>query len=309
MNPAVSIIVPAYNAERHIRRCLDSISVQSFRDYEVLIIDDGSTDTTGQIADIYANQDPRFVVLHKKNGGVSAARQDGIERARGEYTLFVDSDDYISTEALHELFSAAKSNDADLVICDFTLTRKDEKTEYWHQQPDSMDRNWLIGSMLYICPICSKMIRTKCYRAHNIRFEEGINAGEDQLFFLRILAANDTIKCAYVGKALYQYDLSQNSNSISNSGVNASKRLLPLQLFRNEYDITPMQAAFDNAILHIAYDYLKRPDLCPDFKADFHSFRNNIKSAKGFPLYVKLLVLLRLHGIYISVDRLKRVFK
>lgn len=296
MKPAISIIVPAYNAEKSLQRCLESIAGQSFREFEVLIIDDGSQDSTGQIADGYARRDERFVVFHKQNGGVAAARQDGIERTRGEFTLFVDSDDYITPDALLELIQSAHENDADLVICDFNLIRSKDKTEYWHQQPASLDRDSLMGAMFYFCPLWNKLIRTACYREHNIRFADGINAGEDQLFLLRILAANVAIKAAYVEKALYQYDLTQNSGSISNLGVSATNRLLPLSLFRNEYDITPVQDAFDNAILHIAYDYTKRPDLCADFKADFSPFKDNIKAAKGLPLRTKIVALLYLRG-------------
>lgn len=305
MTPALSVIVPAYNAEKSLQRCLSSIAAQTFQDFEVLIIDDGSQDATGKIADDYAAMDKRFIVLHKQNGGVAAARQDGIDRAGGAYVLFVDSDDYIQPDMLQELHQAALNEAADLIICDFNLIRSD-RVEYWHQQPASLEREALMGAMFYFCPLWNKLIRTACFRNSGIRFVADINAGEDQLFLLKILAANQPFKAAYVGKALYQYDLTQNDGSISNTGVSAEKRLLPLILFRDEYDITPVQGAYDQAILHIAYDYLKRPDLCPDFKKDFGPFKKNIQAARGLPLHTKLLVLLRLHGIAIPVGGMKR---
>ena len=304
MTPAISIIVPAYNAEKSLRRCLDSIAGQSFQDYEVLIIDDGSKDATGTIADDYSSRDNRVKVLHKQNGGVAAARQDGINHVSGEYTLFVDSDDYILSDTLQEMYSAATSQKADLVICDFNLIRNN-KVEYWKQQPTSVKWEHLLGDMFYLCPLWNKLIRTSCFRDHGIHFIEGINAGEDHLFVLKILACNPSIRTAYVGKALYQYDLTQNNCSITNVGISAGQRLLPLVLFRDEYDITPAQASFDKAILHIAYDYLKRPDLCPDFKRDFGPFKHNIKVAKGLPFHVKVLVQLKLHGIPVPVGWLK----
>lgn len=304
MTPKISIIVPAYNTEKSFQRCLDSITGQSFRDYEVLIIDDGSIDATGTIADEYASRDSRIKVLHKQNGGVAAARQDGIDHVSGEYTLFVDSDDYILPNTLQELYYAATSQKADLVIFDFNLIRNN-KVEYWNQQPTSLKWEHLLGDMFYLCPLWNKLIRTACFRDQGVRFVEGINAGEDHLFILKILACNPLIRTAYVGKALYQYDLTQNSSSITNIGISAEQRLLPLVLFRNEYDITPAQASFDKAILHIAYDYLKRPDLCPDFKKDFGPFKQNIKAAKGLPFHVKVLVLLKLHGITVPLGWLK----
>lgn len=306
--PKISIIVPAFNAEHHIKRCLDSICNQTFTDFETIIIDDGSTDATGKILDEYATRDKRFRIIHKQNGGVAAARQDGIDLTKGEYTLFIDSDDYITPDTLQELYHSASTENADIVICDFNIIRGKNNIEHWHQEP-AYSHEQLTGTMLYLCSLWNKLIRSSCYRNHGIRFTEGINASEDQLFVLRLLAANNPVKATYVGKALYQYDLTQNAESITNSGVSASARLLPLRLFRDEYDITPMQSAYDNAILHIAYDYLKRPDLCPDFKADFRDFKNNIRAAKGFPIHVKLLVLLRLHGIRIPVDKLKKIFK
>lgn len=296
MKPAISIIIPAYNAEKSFIRCLDSISGQTFHNFEVLIIDDGSQDATGRIADDYASRDSRFSVLHKKNGGVAAARQDGIERVRGEFTLFVDSDDYILPDMLQRMYQSAIQKGADLVICDFNLIRN-EKVEYWNQQPPSMTWEHLLGAMFYLCPLWNKLIRTSCFREPGIRFVEGINAGEDHLFILKVLACNQQIKAAYVGEAFYQYDLTQNNTSITNIGINAEQRMLPLVLFQKEYDTTPAQAAFDNAILHIAYDYLKRPDLSPDFKRVFYPFRKNIQAAKGLPLHVKVLVMLKLHGI------------
>ena len=290
------IIIPAYNAEKAFIRCLDSISGQTFHDFEVLIIDDGSQDATGRIADEYASRDSRFSVLHKKKGGVAAARQDGIDRVRGEYTLFVDSDDYILPDMLQRMYQSAIREGADLVICDFNLIRN-ERVEYWNQQPASMTWEHLLGAMFYLCPLWNKLIRTTCFREPGIRFVEGINAGEDHLFILKVLACNPQIKAAYVGEAFYQYDLTQNNSSITNIGISAEQRLLPLVLFQKEYDTTPAQADFDKAILHIAYDYLKRPDLSPDFKRVFYPFRKNILAAKGLPLHVKVLVMLKLHGI------------
>lgn len=303
MTPAISIIIPAYNAEKTLQRCLNSIVAQSFQDFEVLIINDGSQDSTGQIADDYASRDDRFSVLHKKNGGVAAARQDGIDRVRGEYTLFVDSDDYILPDMLQRMHQSAMQEKADLVICDFKLIRGSQ-VEYWKQQPASLKWEHLLGATFYLCTLCNKLFRTSCYREPGIRFLEGINAGEDHLFTLRFLACNPGIKAAYVGEAFYNYDLTQNTGSITNTGITAKQRMFPLVLFQKEYDVTPAQAAFDNAVLHIAYDYLKRPDLSPDFKDVFGPFRKNIQAAKGLPLHVKVLVMLKLHGVSIPINRL-----
>ena len=89
-NPAISIIIPVYNAEKYLRRCIDSVLSQSFTDFELILVDDGSTDSSPQICDEYASQDSRVKVIHKANGGVSAARNDGLDIAKGEYVTFIE---------------------------------------------------------------------------------------------------------------------------------------------------------------------------------------------------------------------------
>ena len=103
MTPAVSVIVPVYNAEPYIRRCLDSISAQTFKDFEVILIDDGSPDHCGAICDEYARQDSRFRVIHKENEGVAVARQCGIDNAQGTYSIHCDPDDWVEPNWLEEL--------------------------------------------------------------------------------------------------------------------------------------------------------------------------------------------------------------
>ena len=116
MDNCVSIIVPVYNAEKTIRRCIDSALQQSEENIELLLIDDGSTDLSGQICDEYALIDSRITVFHQNNTGVSGARNKGLEYARGEYITFLDADDELFPDAIHVLKDKAKSCDADMVI-------------------------------------------------------------------------------------------------------------------------------------------------------------------------------------------------
>ena len=101
--PTISVIVPVYRVEKYIRRCVDSILAQSFRDYELILVDDGSPDYSGAICDEYATRDPRIRVIHKENGGLSSARNVGIDAASGEYLFFMDSDDIIHPDTLRIL--------------------------------------------------------------------------------------------------------------------------------------------------------------------------------------------------------------
>lgn len=115
--PIISIIVPVYNAEYYLHRCMDSILSQTFRNYEIILIDDGSTDGSGKICNEYAAADSRIIVIHQKNQGQSVARNSGIQRANGEWIHFVDSDDVIHPQMLELLYKAVKETSANMAVC------------------------------------------------------------------------------------------------------------------------------------------------------------------------------------------------
>lgn len=115
--PVISIIVPVYNVEKYLPKCIDSILAQTFTDFELILVDDGSPDRCGEICDEYAGKDSRIVVIHKENGGQSSARNMGLDIARGEYIGFVDSDDYIAKDMYETLYNNLVNNNADISIC------------------------------------------------------------------------------------------------------------------------------------------------------------------------------------------------
>ena len=121
MNSKISIIIPVFNVENYLKRCLDSILAQTFREFQVYIVDDGSTDQTGVICDEYAKKDKRITVIHKQNEGVSIARNTAIEMATGEYFLFFDGDDHVEENCLEELYEAAVHQNADAVLYGYYL--------------------------------------------------------------------------------------------------------------------------------------------------------------------------------------------
>lgn len=120
MNPTVSIIVPVYNAEKYLCRCVDSILGQEYQDFELLLVDDGSRDSSPEICEQYRERDSRVHVIHKENTGVSDTRNRALDVARGVYLQFVDSDDWVTADATKLLVREAKDHDCDLVISDFT---------------------------------------------------------------------------------------------------------------------------------------------------------------------------------------------
>lgn len=119
--PAISVIIPIYNVGEYLSRCLSSVSYQSFKDFEVIMVDDSSTDNSPQIATEFENKYPNFRLVHNPSKGVSSARNLGVSLARGEYVAFVDSDDYIDVNYLKYLYTSAKENDADVVHCNYGL--------------------------------------------------------------------------------------------------------------------------------------------------------------------------------------------
>ncbi len=129
-NELVSVIVPIYNVEKYLKKCLDSIIKQTYTNLEIILIDDGSSDRCGEICDIYAQKDSRILVIHKENGGVSEARNKGIDRSIGRYIVFVDADDYIEEDMIEKLYCAVLKYDADIACCaQFIETKKKRKIQ------------------------------------------------------------------------------------------------------------------------------------------------------------------------------------
>ena len=212
-SPAISVIVPIYNAEKTIRKCVDSLLAQTFEDFEVLLIDDGSPDECGVICDEYAKQDSRVRVIHQENQGVSAARQCGIDRAQGEYTIHADPDDWVEPEMLEELYQKAKEDDADMVICDFYINTY-EGQHYLLQKPSCLQHDIVLKELFEHLhgSCCNKMIKLSCYKKWNIQFPISLSRCEDQ-YVMAALLKHDII-VSYLSKAYYHY-LRDNPSSLS----------------------------------------------------------------------------------------------
>jgi len=203
--PKVSIIVPVYKAEAYLHRCVDSILAQTFTDFELLLIDDGSPDRSGEICDEYAQKDSRIRVIHKENGGVSSARQRGLDEAVGEYTIHADPDDWVEPNMLEELYKKAKQDDADIVICDY-FNNIGTKQTICRQCPSSLEpKQVLIELFQQLHGSCwNKLARRVCYKQYGIEFPRGINYCEDLFTWVQFLSHKE-VKVAYLNKAFYHY--------------------------------------------------------------------------------------------------------
>lgn len=211
--PKISIISPVYNAEKYIHKCVDSIMAQTFTDWELILVDDGSPDTSGAICDQYASQDSRIRVIHKQNGGVSAARQTGLDAAQGEYVIHADPDDWVEPTMLEELYVKAKVEDADMVICDFYVNKGNNQT-YRKQEPSSMDHITVMNELfVHLHGSCwNKLVRKSCFVEYEIRFTSWLSFCEDLCLNVDLLRFD--IKVVYLPKAFYHYVIDVNKNSI-----------------------------------------------------------------------------------------------
>lgn len=211
--PELSIIMPVYNAERTVGKMIDSIIAQTFSDWELIVVNDGSIDNSGRILDSYGAKDSRIKVIHKTNGGVAAARQDGIEHATGVYTIHADSDDWVEPNMLADMLAVAKSENADIVIADFFTDVEGCRSKLSVQCPESLDSSSLLRGLYtndLFGGLWNKLIKKSVYDKADARFVKGINYCEDLLLLTRILVKlNPTI--SYLPKAYYHYTLNDTS--------------------------------------------------------------------------------------------------
>ena len=204
-SPAISVIVPIFNMEKLMRKCLDSILAQTFQDYECLLIDDGSQDGSSVICDEYEAKNPRFKAFHKPNGGLSDARNYGLERAQGDYTIFFDPDDWVDADCLKDMYTKALETDADMVMCD--IFYNDAYTEkYSKQEPQALDHYSVLEDIIADRVqgfTVIKLIRRSLYKEYEIQYPIGMYGCEDQYTICKLLK-NDII-IAYLPNAYYHY--------------------------------------------------------------------------------------------------------
>lgn len=223
----ISIIIPIFNVDSYLNKCLKSIQNQTFRDYEVIMINDGSTDRSGEICDKFVKEDPRFQVIHKKNEGVSVARNVGIAKAKGDYLAFFDGDDFVVEECLEEIYKTAVENNADSVIYGYFLNEysqiiethlpRFEKEIYRNEEivesvipkfigVSYSDINmWIAGKKEAFqkenTALWHQLVRRKIVIDNNIIFDRTLKVGEDTCFTTEYLSACST--CCIISKCYY----------------------------------------------------------------------------------------------------------
>lgn len=209
--PKISIIVPVYNAEKYLCQCLDSILNQSFKDFELLLIDDGSKDGSGRICDEYAEKDKRISVWHQENQGVSVARNVGLEHAQGEWIYFPDSDDIVMIDAFSMMMSIIEE-DTYYVMCGYMVYNETGECTYSisAQHQKIIDKDAALMEMFaptdyrYNGYLWNKLFKASIIKENNLSFVRGIKFNEDRLFNVSYLC-HIKGKVAYTTTPIYKY--------------------------------------------------------------------------------------------------------
>ena len=235
--PELSIIIPAYNCADDIPRMIDSIKAQDYSNYELIIVDDHSTDDTAKVLSQLSRSDRRIVAINQPaNGGASVARNTGISRAKGEYLMFLDADDTIKKGALTKFVSTIKTDQTRLAVSGFTIINlKDRKklseVDVCNTSPPDRqaDESWkiyilrLLGIDGRLYQVWNKIYLTSIIKKHHLTFQSGVNFGEDLMFNLDYLSLIDSI--SFIPASLYNYYQSLDSGTFSKSSLIYQNRL------------------------------------------------------------------------------------
>lgn len=238
MKPKISIIIPVYNVEEYIKRCLESIMNQTFKDFELILVNDGSTDNSGHICNEYMKKYSNIKVIHKSNGGVSSARNIGIYEAKGEYVGFIDPDDYIRKDMYKELYENIVKNKCDIAISSF-LTIRDGIKEY-HDKANfkNVYTKFEAIDMYFdsVYPFNYSFLVNKLFKRslfNGIRLNENISYQEDTEVIIKLY--NNSKKIIYIDKELYVYDI--RNGSLSSDSISIGK-LTTIDAFYSIYKYT-----------------------------------------------------------------------
>lgn len=311
--PKISVIVPVYNAEQYLCRCIDSILSQTFTDFELLLIDDGSSDKSGDMCDGYAQKDSRVRVFHKENGGVSSARQCGIDIAQGEYIIHADSDDWVESSMLYDMYEEALKTNADIILCDYYID-SNRNSIVVRQAPSSCNAKDVLRDLFHTLhgSLCNKLIRISCYTEHGIYFPKDMSLCED-LFVVCSMLKND-IKVSYIPQAYYHYV--QDANDFSITKVVNSSYEYDMMLLNRFSDLLINQDCYIDCCQKFKFDIISRAYDRKDFSSK--EFRKNCGKFResvfrsNISLYYKLKLYFSCMGFYqlfIFIDNLKKTKK
>ncbi len=269
MNPKVSVVVPIYKVEKELERCVNSLINQSLNNIEIILVDDGSPDKCPQLCDNYAKQDSRIRVIHKENGGLSDARNAGLANATGEYVLFVDSDDYISSNACETLYSNGIENNLDIVVADAVKVENNKETIMSHREKSldkildgsSFLKEQLNSHSMYMAAWLN-LYRKDFLLKNQLFFKKDI-LHEDEQWTPRVFLKAEKVK--YVKLPFYYYIIRENSitkkKDRSKNGIDLINTCYELETIYEKIDDVELKELLNNYLVMLFLNAIHLGDL------------------------------------------------
>lgn len=328
MKPLISVIIPAYNIENYIERSLKSVCEQTYTNLEIIVVNDGSTDRTGEIVDKIASLDSRIIPIHKKNEGVSAARNTGLNRATGDYVGFVDGDDMIDKDMYELLISNAINHNADISHCGYKMVFPDRVDYYYNTGELWIQDNYkglfdLIKADKVEPGLCNKIYRKQI--VGDKRLDESIKINEDLLFNYYLF--KEAKKSVFEDVPKYHYMVRRNSASTSKVNMNKVKDPLTVVQKMMKQESGEIYSLLEKRYLYLLekvstmnhlqiskeiqeYQRLKRKELKKLLQEN--NLRVSYSKKERFQLKLAIVspILYRvLHGIYARITKSKDRYK
>ena len=274
MTSEISIIVPVYNSIRTLERCLGSLISQTMNDISIILVDDGSTDGSSEICDKYSLIDNRINVIHKKNEGVSSARNVGLLHCKTKYLMFVDSDDFVEPTICEKLYKSAVSNDVHMSCCGFSIDfYKNDKLYSSHmlipkskaifEFADFKSQFAYLYESFIINSVCCKLYNLELINRANLKFPNDISVGEDLIFNLEYL--RHSYAMSFVSEPLYHYRNVSDSNSLT-----------------HKFD--------EKKIYYLDIEFYKTKEFCHDMKLDQFMYLVSMIYLKGCLLIIEQFI-------------------
>ncbi len=304
----ISIIIPVYKTKEYLPKCIESIFSQTYTNLEIILVDDGSPDDSGQICDEYAQKDSRVIVIHKENGGVSSARNAALDIAKGSYILFVDSDDSIEPNMCEVLYKNITENNAEMACCNMKSIFP-EKTRLWYNNDadivfNAEEAGYELCRCMYMNPgIACKLLKTETVK--NLRMREKIFIGEDTLFIYESIQNMNRIH--YTSLPLYNCFIRE--GSAYNSGFNhklfteqtAFKIILEIAEKNMPDNIPAIKCHITNTILGMAHRVWKDPERSKKMRNRYLKiFQRNVR--KNFNIFDMIRIKGGIIGIKCSIQ-------
>ncbi|MDR0914209.1 MAG: glycosyltransferase [Oscillospiraceae bacterium] len=322
----ISVIIPVYNVEKYLKRCVDSVLAQTYQDFEIILVDDGSTDNGGKLCDEYAALNDRIRTIHQANGGLSAARNTGIDEANGEYISFIDSDDWIAETFLEVLYNTAVNNNADISTVRYYEIWEDGRKEVFTLSPENKVMPGL-EAMELVCDnpkyiehtVCNKLFKKHLF--NQLRFKVGI-VYEDWrltyklLYFSNTVAVNDEILYFY-----FQRSGSIRKSEFSEKKVSKYYIYVEREEFFKEHNLTDLiEPTIINrmqAALHVAAGLAASSVVSADvkkkyyrlFKDDMHTNRQLMFKGLSFLKKLQIAMFYTSPAFYSCLIKIKMIFK